>query len=150
MAQWVPRDMSDAQPPSANLKNLTIISLHSQCWNWRRVCYITFDYIRIVTIVTVPPPWDRFAYGTKGDEDLKVPSEAALLCTVSLLDFKPEDNPGTLSVDHRQAIGWDLPSTVAFFGCVCVCIGSSCSIFRKANNMWYISLRKLIKYVVFL
>ncbi|KAF2346269.1 Tetratricopeptide repeat, partial [Trinorchestia longiramus] len=46
----------------------------------------------------------RFAYGSKGDED-RVPPDASLLCTVKLLDFKPEDSPESLSLEDRQQIG---------------------------------------------
>ena len=46
----------------------------------------------------------RFAYGSKGEED-RVPCNMSLLCTVKLVDFKPEDSPEDLTVADRQRIG---------------------------------------------
>ncbi|KAA0186607.1 hypothetical protein HAZT_HAZT004738 [Hyalella azteca] len=46
----------------------------------------------------------RFAYGSKGDGE-RVPADASLLCTVKLLDYKPEDIPESLPIDERQQIG---------------------------------------------
>ena len=59
-------------------------------------------------------------------------------------------NPRTTPATCQWTTGRQSGETIAFFrrGCAGVYIGSARSIFNKANKMRYISLRKLIKYVI--
>ena len=60
-------------------------------------------YVGEIAEVKISP---RFAYGTRGDEDLKIPPEAILNYTIEVLSVASEEEFDSMSVETRKEIGY--------------------------------------------
>ena len=63
---------------------------------------IPLMYVGEIAEVKISP---RFAYGSKGDENLKIPPDATLSYTIEILSVSPEPEFDTLDVETRKEIG---------------------------------------------